>query len=66
MKEQDQVMVRDLSLTGKSSRPDGEFKATILRMLTGIKKRLEDFREALTTELKELKKKKVRNEKYNN
>ena len=44
--------------------PDEAFKATILRILSGIKKRMEDFREALTTEIKELKKSEMK--KYNN
>ena len=34
---------------------DGEFKATTIRILTGLEKRKEDFREALTIEIKELK-----------
>ena len=36
--------------------PDGEFKATIIRILIGLEKRIEDVSEALTTVIKELKK----------
>ena len=36
--------------------PDGEFKATIKRILTGLEKRMEDISETLTTEIKDLKK----------
>ena len=35
--------------------PDGEFKATIIRILAGLEKSREDFREALSAEIKELK-----------
>ena len=35
---------------------DGEFKATIIRILTGLEKRIEDIRETLTTQIKELQK----------
>ena len=56
MKEQDKVMARDLSETDIRNMPDGTFKATITRILTGFEKTMEDFREALTAEIKELKK----------
>ena len=56
MEEQDKVMARDLSKTDISGMPDGEFKATIIRILAGLKKRIEDIRETLTTEIKEFKK----------
>lgn len=35
--------------------PDGEFKATIIRTLAELEKRIEDCRETLTTKIKELK-----------
>ena len=41
--------------TDISNMPDREFRATILRTLTGLEKRMEDFRENLTVEIKELK-----------
>ena len=56
MKEQDHTTARDLSKTDISNMPDGEFKATIIRILTGLEKRIEDISETLTTEIKELKK----------
>ena len=56
MKEEDKVITRDLSETDISNMPDGEFKATVIRILTGFDKRIEDISETLTTEIKELKK----------
>lgn len=35
--------------------PDGECKATILRILTGLEKRIENISETLTTEITDLK-----------
>ena len=34
--------------------PDREFKAMITKILTGLEKRVEDIREAVTAEIKEL------------
>ena len=45
-------MARDPGETNVSNMPDGQFKATIIRILTGLEKRMEDFREDLTTEKK--------------
>ena len=47
VKRQDKATARDLSKADISNMPDGEFKATIIRILTGLEKRMEDFREAL-------------------
>ena len=55
MKEQDKAMARELSKTDISNMPDGELKATISRILTGLKKKLKDRRETYTTEIKDLK-----------
>lgn len=49
-------MARCLRERDISNMSYGEFKATIIRIPIGLKKRLEDFREALTMEIKELKK----------
>ena len=38
MKEQDKGMARELNEIDISNMPDGEFKATIVRMLTGFEK----------------------------
>jgi len=53
MKEQDKVTNRDLSKTDVSYMPNGEFKETIIRTLTRLAKRMKEFRETLTTEIKE-------------
>ena len=50
MKEHGKVMARDLSKTDINNVTDGEFKAIIIRILAGLGKRMEDFRETLTTE----------------
>ena len=60
MKEQDKVTARDLGKTDISSMPDGEFKATIIRILAGLEKRMEFFRESLTTAMR-VKKQSIRN-----
>ena len=39
MKEQNKAMVRDLIKTNIRNIPDGEFKATVIRTLTGKNKR---------------------------
>lgn len=36
--------------------PDAEFKKTVIRIITGLEKRMKDIREMLTTDIKELKK----------
>ena len=55
MKEQDKVKDRNLSETDISNMPDGDFKATIIKILTEHWKRMEDIRETLTTKIKGLK-----------
>ena len=55
MKEQDKAMARDLNGTGVNNMPNGEFKTMIIRIFTGLEKRMEDIRETLTTDIKELK-----------
>lgn len=57
-------MARDLNKIDISSMPDGEFNATVIVILTGLEKRMEDFREILTTEIK-VKKDSIRDEEYN-
>ena len=63
MKEQDNVMARDLGETDISNRTDGELKSMTIRILTGHEKRREDISETLTTEIKELES--IRDEKCN-
>ena len=54
-KEQEMVMASDLIKTDISNIPDGEFKAIVIRILAGLEKCMEDIRESLTAEIKELK-----------
>ena len=54
-KEQEKVIARDLIKTDISNMPDGECKATIARILAGPEKCIEDTRDTLTTEIKQLK-----------
>ena len=56
MKARDKATARHLSKTDIGNMPDGEFKATIIRILTGLEKRIEDISEILTAEIKEVKK----------
>ena len=39
MKEQDKATLRDLSEEDKSNMPNGEFKATIIMILTGLEEK---------------------------
>ena len=55
MKEQSKVKARDLSEIHISNMPNGEFKTITIRILTELKKRMKDFREALSIEIRELK-----------
>ena len=43
MKQQNKATARDLNETGISNMPDREFKATVIRILTGLEKRMEDI-----------------------
>ena len=65
MKEQNKAMVRDLSETALSNMPARQSKATIIKILPGLEKRIEDISENLTTEIK-VNKESIRDEGYNN
>ena len=52
MQEKHKATARDVSKIDVSNMPDGEFKATIIRILTGLEKRIEDIRDALMKEIK--------------
>ena len=54
-KEQEKAMARDQIKTDINIVPVGKFKVTIIRIFTGPEKRVEDFRESLTKDIKELK-----------
>ena len=56
MQEKHKATARDVSKIDVSNMPDGEFKATIIRILTGVQKRMKISVRSLTTEIKELKK----------
>ena len=45
-------MVRYLIETDVSNMPDSEFKATIIKILAGLEKSMEDTRELLTAEIR--------------
>ena len=53
MKGKSKTMARDLSDTDISKMPDEEIKATIIRILTGLSKRIEDLNETLTIQINE-------------
>ena len=48
-------MARELIETDISNMPDPEFKRTIIRILAGLEKSIEDTGKSLTTEIKALK-----------
>ena len=52
MKGQDNTTTRDLSETDLSYMPDKEFKVMIIKILTGLEKRVEDISKTLNTEIK--------------
>ena len=52
MRVQDKARTRDLSEADISNMPDGEFKATIIRILTGLEKRIANISETLTIQIK--------------
>ena len=45
MKGQDKAMARDLNGTDVNNTPNGEFKTMIIRIFTGLEKRMEDIRD---------------------
>ena len=51
-KEQEKITARDLSQMDISNMPDRKFKVIIIKILTGLEKRVEDISETLTNELK--------------
>jgi len=54
-KEQEvELTARDLINRDISKRPELEFKTEIIRILTGLDKRIEDNKESLIAEIKEL------------
>jgi len=52
MKEQDKATTKDLNETDISNIPDSIFKAMIIRILTGLEKRVEDMTETLNRDNK--------------
>ena len=52
IKEQDQTITRDQSEKDISNVPDRDFKVMIIKILTGLEKRVEDINENLNKEIK--------------
>ena len=52
MKEQDKITVRELNEMALSNMPDREFKVMVIKILTGLEKRVEDISETLNNEIK--------------
>ena len=53
-KEQEEVMARDLIKTDIRNMLEPEFKTTIIRILASLEKSMENTRESLPTEIKDL------------
>lgn len=51
MKEQDKITGRDLSKTDVSNMPERAFKVIVIKILTGLQKRVEVISETLKTEI---------------
>ena len=62
MKEQEKITARELNEMEVSNIPDREFKVMIIKLLTGLEKRVEDLRPSI----KRTYKKTVRDEELNN
>ena len=54
-KEQEEMMARDFIKVGVSKMSELEFKTVIIRILSGLEKGIEDTRESLSSEIKEIK-----------
>lgn len=52
MKEQNKVTVSDLRVRDISNMPDKELKTMIIRILTGLQKRIQEMSETLNTDIK--------------
>ena len=51
IEEQDKTVARDLRKTDKTNMHHGKFKAIIIKILTGLEKRMKDMNETLNTEI---------------
>ena len=56
MKEQDNFTARDLSKMKISNMPDREFKVMVIKILTGLEKRVAYLSETLNNETENIKK----------
>ena len=56
MKEKDKITARDLNEMQISNIPDREFKVTIIKILTGFEKKVEEFSETLNKDIENIKK----------
>lgn len=52
MKEQYKTMTRDPRKTDISNIPGGEYRAMIIKIFTGLQKRVEDITETINTEMR--------------
>ena len=43
MKEKDKITTRELNQTEVNNMPDGEFKVMVIKIVTGLEKRVEDL-----------------------
>jgi len=53
MKEEAQTTAREQSKMDRSNMPDRKFKAVLIKILTGLEKKVEDISETLNTDKKE-------------
>ena len=65
MEGQDKITARGRNKTEISNMPDRGFKVTVIKILTGLEKRVEDISETLNKETENIKREPTRNEEHN-
>ena len=65
-KEQEKITARDVTETDISNMTDPEFETTSTRILVSLEKSMEDIKESLTAEIKDLKSSQAEIKKCNN
>ena len=54
MKDQEEITARDLPKTDRNNTSEQEFRTTVIRLIAGLEKSIEDTRETLAAEIKDL------------
>ena len=54
MKDQEEITARDLPKTDRNNTSEQELRTTVIRLIAGLEKSIEDTRETLAAEIKDL------------